>query len=133
MAKVTFHDYVDHQGRNVITDWMDNDISSDQRGDLTTRLVYLEAFPIEQWPTSHVKMLQGKECKSLLEIRVKSGNVQLRPLFMHGPQRGESTILVGATKKMNISTPRKPCKVAQRRRTNLESGTGSNIRHVYEE
>jgi hypothetical protein len=71
------------------------------------------------WPPAYVS-----DCgvEDILEIRVKSGNVQYRPLGCYGPNRRVFTIVIGAIEKGGKLPAGAGASAIERRRRVLEEG-----------
>ena len=90
-----FRDFLGPHGRNLIHDWLHR-LPAAVRADINARIRHLEVT--EKLTRPHVGKLKG-ECKGLIELRVKVDKIQYRPLACYGPERGEITLLMGATTK----------------------------------
>lgn len=107
----TFKDYLSVSGNNEIHDWL-NAQSPAVKADINSFILFLEAsVPLLRHPHAHDR----KGHADLIELRKKVGGMQYRPLCCYGPLRQEVTILLGASKKGNVWTPKNALSDAQSR------------------
>lgn len=123
MANRTFFDFVSTRGENVIESWLLNDIPKNARAAIEAQLGFLRTVPTFQRPAAGD--MKGRECRGLIEIRVKEDRQQYRVLACYGPGRGEVTLLVGAREKDRKLEPRDACATARRRIAAIENGEGT--------
>ena len=95
-SEVTFYDYVDASGSNIIHEWLDT-LPVQVKVKLNNILVHLEATKVSNWTRPFVDTLTD-ECQGLFELRAKRGRIQYRILGAHGPGRNMPTLLHGIIK-----------------------------------
>lgn len=122
----TFFDYVTAGGKNVFADWLD-DQPFEAQEDIEQTIRYLEVT--ERFGRKVVKKLSGKNAKGILEIRVKSNNVQYRPLICFGPDRHQITLLLGAIEKGDKFVPKDAVNRAARNKSDLDRNHDRCTRH----
>lgn len=110
----TFRSYVSPGGRDQIAKWYFGQSAAAQAAFDTVK-EYLEQRERDHWLRPEFDKLSGRY-KDLGELRFEVANVQYRPLGCFGPARAEFTILVGATKKGRIYSPRDALETALKRR-----------------
>jgi hypothetical protein len=110
-----FKDYVDPDGENVVLRWL-NGLPKAAKVKINTRIEFLET--VEQLEMPDARQLTGI-CDGLVELRVRSGNVQYRPLCYYGPKRREVTILAGAIEKGSKFEPSSACDTALMRKARI--------------
>jgi len=117
MYSFTFYDYIEDDGTNAITAWLDAR-GPKAKARFNAIIARLRATPKGQWTRPCVDTLDG-ECTGLFEIRAKVKGVQLRLLGFHheGPDK-EVTLVFGAVEKSNRFVPLSTCQQAQRRKQN---------------
>ena len=86
----------------------------------------LQGFPV--WPAQYVSALKG--CPDILELRIKSGGVQYRPLGCYGPGAREFTLLVGTIEKGG-AIPKGDCDKAVTRRKRVLSEGWPTCEHEF--
>lgn len=107
----TFKDYLTANGQNEIHVWL-NAQSPAVKAEINSFILFLEASaPLLRHPHAH----DIKGHADLIELRKKAGGVQYRPLCCYGPRRQEVTILLGASKKGSVWTPKNALSDAQSR------------------
>jgi hypothetical protein len=111
-----FKDYVDPDGENVVLRWL-NGLPKAAKVKINTRIEFLET--VEQLEMPDARQLTGI-CDGLVELRVRSGNVQYRPLCYYGPERWAVTILAGAIEKGSKFEPSSACAIALKRKALME-------------
>ena len=116
-AEFTIYDYLNHQGHNVIRDWL-NEAGPGVKARFTILIGLLEATPPGQWTRPVVGSLTG-DCEGLFEIRAKVQRVQYRLLGFYGTGRREVTLVVGARKSNNRWVPLSIPDTAQRRKADV--------------
>ena len=85
----SFRDYLNEKQRNVIRSWLDG-LGPQARAEINVRLRFIQTLD------RLVRPYTGSLGEGIFEVRIKSGNVQYRPLFCHGPGRRDLTLLIGA-------------------------------------
>jgi hypothetical protein len=114
-----FCDFIDAAGENVVHAWLHSRaVSVKARMRINRIITHLEAAPSTDWG-DYVKTLSGDEYSGLMELRVTVQNVQYRPLMVHGPGRGDVTILLGAIERGGQFEPRTACERAQANRLHI--------------
>ena len=106
-----FLDFVDSRGVNVIESWLWT-LAMEARLEINTRIQYLAVTPVLRRP--YTGRLHGYD--GLYEIVVTRRRVQYRPLWCHGPNKKDITILMGATERGGEFDPPTACEIAQTRR-----------------
>ncbi|MFZ5453623.1 MAG: type II toxin-antitoxin system RelE/ParE family toxin [Thermodesulfobacteriota bacterium] len=90
----------------IITDYIDGWLSilpSRERRRIRAILAYLEGQ--RSWRNiPYIKKL--KDCDDIYEIIITINNIQYRPLGCYGPEKNEFTLLVGASKKGRVWSPK---------------------------
>jgi hypothetical protein len=127
VAVWTFFDFVSARGENVIESWLLNDIPKEARAEIDVQLALLRNVQTLQRPA--VGVMTRRECRGLIEIRVKQNRQQFRILAYYGPERRQVTLLVGAREKGNQLEPRDACGIALRRIDDIATGRGSVREH----
>jgi hypothetical protein len=127
MAVRTFYDFINARGENVIESWLLNDIPKDARAEIEVQLFLLRNVQTLQRPAAGD--MKGRECRGLIEIRVRHNRQQYRLLAYYGPQRGQVTLLIGAREKGNKLEPREACSIARRRISDIQEGRGTIREH----
>jgi hypothetical protein len=110
-----FRDFVADDGANTVRAWLDA-LPVRAKRKINVFIERLEVVDQLEMPT--VRVLKGS-CDGLMELRVKSENVQYRPLCCYGPGQGEVTILFGATERGGRFQPPTACATALARKTRL--------------
>jgi hypothetical protein len=86
----------------LISEWL-SALPSKVRNRIKTIFLYLQSQ--RSWRNiPYIKKLS--DCGDVCEIIIKINNIQYRPLGCYGPGKDEFTLLVGASKKERIWTPR---------------------------
>ena len=85
----SFRDYLNEKQRNMIRSWLDG-LGPRAKAEINVRLRFIQTLD------RLVRPYTGALRQGIFEVRVKSGNVQYRPLFCHGPESGDLTLLIGA-------------------------------------
>lgn len=83
-------------------------------------LRFLSHNPPSVWRLPQTRPLK-RECEGLIEIRFLAGKVQQRPLGYHGPGRMVFTLLFWATEKGDKFVPPDACKIALKRKKQVEN------------
>jgi hypothetical protein len=112
-AKWAFRSYVCERRNSSVHDWY-NAQSPKVQAEFDTALKYLRDR--QTWCRPYAGLLR-RECKGLVEIRVKVDGVQHRPLGFYGPRRGEFTIVFFATERDRKLEPPTACSIALGRKT----------------
>lgn len=127
MAIRTFYDFVSARGENVIDAWLRNDIPEDARAEIEVQLTLLRDVRTLARPAAGD--MKTRECRGLIEIRVKENRQQYRLLAYYGPGRAQVTLLIGAREKGGNLEPRDACSTALGRIKQIETGRGSIREH----
>jgi len=107
----SFKVFVDKDGRDTFEEWITSlDVDAEER--IRARIRYLSITKI--WARPFFDVIHGQ--KGIHEIRVKSKNIQYRPLGCFGPDRYTFILLIGASKKGNAWSPKNAIKKAGKRR-----------------
>ena len=93
----TFYDYVSPNGRNVIAEWTEDELSLAAQEKLEVRLVHLGGVERVDWKRPHFAPLT--QCHGISEIKFDVDNKQHRIFGWFGPNRHEYTMLLGWIKK----------------------------------
>jgi len=125
MSYRRFRDYLTPAGNNDVHAWL-RDLDVVDRQVIQAAIRVLESI---QRPSAKQYKPLGK---GIYEIRVKSRNVQFRPLCCDGPGRGNVTILFGAIEKDRKFVPRNALKVAGSRRQEVADDPGRTCEHRYD-
>lgn len=115
MPTVTFNDYVDERGANVVKEWLWG-LPEAARSKINVRIGYLERTEQAAWG-HYTGKLAGGQWDDVYEIRVKT-TIQYRPLFCYGPNKSEATILLGAVEKGSQLPPNAP-QITRERKSRL--------------
>jgi len=95
MSVWTFYNFLDARGKNVIKDWMDDEIPWKAKQNINTKLLVMRAM--ERWPEGWASTYEG--FPGIIELRFPWNKVQYRPLGCYGPERRQFTLLIGAIEK----------------------------------
>jgi hypothetical protein len=114
-----FMSMADNQGRDTFQRWLDKEVDQGQRKGvetaIKTTLRFLRFSQKRLWREPHFKWLSG----GIGEVRSDHGNVEYRPLGCNGPTSDQFTIVIGASKKGKLWTPKDARKTATTRRKEL--------------
>ncbi len=102
-------------GTNEIEKWL-NTLPKKDKVNIDAMIRRLEIT--RNWARPLTGKLKGYE--NLVEIRVKSSNIQYRPIGCYGPKRGEFTILIGAVEKGDKFEPRNALDTAYARSVKIQ-------------
>ncbi len=127
VAGRTFFDFIAPRGENVIDAWLRNDIPAGARAEIEVQLLLLRAVPQLERPAAGD--MKGRECRGLIEVRVRWRRQQFRLLGYYGPGRAQVTLLIGAREKDGNLEPREACAIALRRITEIEDERGTIREH----
>lgn len=119
MNAITIKAYVTERGIDAIHEWIDN-LPIRAQVAIHVRIRFLALGGI--WPRQYVAKLRGYD--KIWEIRVKSENIQYRPLGCFGPGKNVFSILIGATKKNNRFIPPNAPKTAEERKRLINQDEG---------
>lgn len=114
----TFRDFLEVGGTNAIREWLDG-LPIQAKARINALLLRLEVDAPLQMP--YTRALVGP-CAGLIELRVKAGNVQYRPLMCFGPGSKEVTILFGAEERNDRLVPSSACEIALKRKELIGDG-----------
>lgn len=108
-------DFIDHRGRNVISDWISSQ-QRDHQGRIKVKLLTLVMAGSELPP----KLLTPTRERSVLEICIKT-NVSFRLLVCRGPLNvnKEFTLLYGCKERDRKYVPANAPEIAERHRQQL--------------
>ena len=113
----TFLDFVDENGTNRIKEWVESlppSATKRVKAKLNAHILHLQA-QTELAGGPYMTSLHG-ECANLLEIKLRVGRVQYRPLACYGPGQREVTLLFGAEERGGKLKPTSACSRALKRR-----------------
>lgn len=105
-------EYVTEFKRREISLWYEKDLQKAGQVEFHNMLRLLSVTPREQWTRPDYAPLSG----GIGEIRFKAGDLQHRPLGFFIIEEMQFVLLVGATKKMKIYTPKDAIETAKARR-----------------
>jgi hypothetical protein len=111
--KWDIYDYVEHRGKNLIEEWM-QDLQKPDQARLMAKLDLLHA----NGPDLPSDLLSDTKSKHIKKIRI-NGRVALRPLLCRGPvnmQGREYTILCGAEERDRKFVPPNAIALAEERK-----------------
>jgi putative component of toxin-antitoxin plasmid stabilization module len=111
----TFRDYLAADGTNEILAWLNGLNDKRAKIKINAKIRHLEA--VRTFREDDAKKLEGHE--GLWELRVSLAGIKYRPLFCHGPNSGDLTLLIGAVEKNNRFDPREAPTRAQNRRAEI--------------
>lgn len=94
---------------------------------MNDQLVILEALPNHS--PADVKPLRGKEYRELVEVRIKAGKIQYRPLGHREANGGIIILLVGAVEKGGKFQPATVLDTALERLRLIRSGRATTCEH----
>lgn len=103
-------------GRNEIHAWLSR-LSPEAKAGINATIDLLEGMDQLEMPDA--RKLKGR-CKGLVELRIRIGNVQYRPLCCYGPGKRDVTILMGAIEKGGRFEPISACSTALMRMARIE-------------
>ena len=111
--------YLTNQGENVVSEWC-RSVEDDEWLAFAFNMDYLCGQPANRWGRPWAEKLHG-ECKGLVEIIFEVRNIQHRPLGYYSGEM-EFTLLFFATEVNNRFEPITACEIANRRRSDIETG-----------
>ncbi len=111
MNAITIKTYVTERNIDDIQEWIDN-LRPRAQAAIEVRIRFLALGG--NWYPPYAAKLRGYN--KIWEIRVKSENIQYRPLGCFGPGKNVFSILIGATKKNNRFIPPNAPKTAEERK-----------------
>lgn len=130
IQEITFRDFLDSAGDNVIQAWLDSFDKTTRdkvRAKLTTYLGNLKD-PLA-WSRHQIKKLSGTN--GIWEIRFEIMNVQYRPLLFKA-NGGFAILVAGAIEKSGRFVPADSISTAQTRRSNAEQDFwGRTVNHDF--
>lgn len=107
----TFKVFISLGGRDTFDEWIKSlDINAQER----IRGIIRHMSVTRRWGRPFFDAIHGYE--GIHEIRVKAKNIQYRPLGCFGPGPQTFTLLLGASKKVNVWFPKDAIKMAVKRR-----------------
>lgn len=110
-------DYAGEGGNDPVEDWF-RGIPPGARGKLETRMTEMSGLPIPDWHYSWSRSYKGVD--GIFELKALYKNIQYRPLFCYGPNRGQITILIGAIEKGDSINPGNAPNVAEFRKRQIK-------------
>jgi len=120
--------YSNDKETSALDKWFKN-IPEEAWIEINTRLRYLRTQKIWERPWA----AKLKKVKDIYEIRVKSENVQYRPLGFFNTNLKEFTLLIGAIEKGNKFEPHDADKTAEKRRNLIVEGKKYAINYFNDE
>lgn len=123
-----FRDFVSLTGRNLMREWLDGLPPADKAA-INARIRLCEV--IQPLVRPYAGKLTGGDCGGLIELRIRTSNAAYRPLGYYGPQRGEISLLIGASERGGAFVPADACRTAQQRRGLLEARERITCDHDY--
>jgi hypothetical protein len=115
----TFRHYVSDRGVDEIRTWYDAQ-TANVRATFTSRLRFLSQNPQPGWPTNYFKLLTGKPCQGLGEVRMLVDKIQHRPLCFFGDGR-TLTFVICAIEKGGKFVPKNACKIGNHRKVEIQN------------
>jgi len=119
MYQWVWKNYITSQGNGIVKEWYES-IDKFVWLEFRAMLEHLDGQPPVNWVRPYVGTLK-KECSGLFEIRFDVGNVQYRPIGYYSGEM-EFTILFFAIEKDSKFVPLAACKIAQKRKKDIENG-----------
>ena len=119
MCQWAWKSYITSRGKSLVQEFYEK-FDEFAWLEFKATLEYLDGQPPVNWVRPYVGTLR-KECSGLFEIRFDVGNVEYRPIGYYSGEM-EFTILYFAIEKGNKFVPPTTCKIAQKRRKNIEEG-----------
>lgn len=112
------YDYLDDGDRNLFKAWTEA-LQKPARAKLNVKLDLLMAQGRELFP----ELLTNTPTTGILKLRIKAGNVQLRPMLCEGPVNTEKeyTLLMGATERDGKFSPLNADKTADKRKSRVKA------------
>ena len=115
-----FHAYVSATGRPKFQEWYDA-LTIPAQAALDANLAFLIQRPQHEWGRPQFAMLSGKHA-GIGELRFTVEKIVFRPFGFFGPTAASFTLLVGASKKGQIYSPRQARDTAVKRMNEIQSG-----------
>lgn len=120
-----FRDFVSERGENVIHSWLHGrSFPVAARAEINDLIQLLERRDVGRFTRADGVGDLRRECRGLIELRVKVGGVQYRPLGYYGPGDRIVTLLAGATERDRQLTPVDVCATAIARITWVKENAG---------
>ena len=116
----TFLDYVDASGSNQIEAWLES-LPKGARTPVRAKFAAILTIARAQRQLLPPRFCVLHGVERMLEIKFIEGRVAYRPLACYGPERGEVTLLAGATERNNQYRPAGVLETANRRRAEVLS------------
>lgn len=107
----SFKVFVGLDGRDTFEEWVTS-LNADAQERIKAMIRRLSVTKI--WGRPFFDIIHGH--KGIHEIRVKAKNIQYRPLDCFGPDPQTFTLLIGASKKERVWSPKNAIKTAGKRR-----------------
>ena len=131
MAFRETRDFVDANGNNVISEWLDGfpeDRRASVKGKLDNRLHYIRSAPRirDDW----MEKLEGED-DGIYEIKVSIGNVEHRILACYGPGAGQITMLFPAREQNDRLRPAGARRTARERAAMIADDPERTVLHDY--
>jgi hypothetical protein len=118
----------------AVTDWYEDELSSEAQAEFDRVLRSLVKLPLAEWDRPLYGLL-SHDRERFGEIRFKAGKKQYRPMGIPVPREfrirddvEEFAIVVGASKKMKVWTPRSALDAAVERIRDLRTNGRRNLR-----
>jgi len=111
MNRTTIKTFVTRRGIDRIQEWIKY-LPTKAQVAIDERIRFLALGG--NWSRPYAAKLKGYD--SIWEIRVKSENIQYRPLGCFGPGENVFSILIGAIEKNNRFVPKDAPKIAEKRK-----------------
>jgi hypothetical protein len=127
----TFCDFRSERGENAIRSWTDGP-GRPAKARLNALLRNLEVLERAFTRADKVGLLRkGGPChgQNFIELIIRVGNVQYRPIGWYGPDNRTVTLLVGATERDGEFEPRNACEQAVNRKWLIQ---GDRRKHLIE-
>lgn len=115
MSEWTFMEFLTSSGRGVITEWYADDLTLEAQQEFDTILRFLAVTPRVLWTRPQYSPLTPE----ISEIRFRANNLQHRPLGFFRSEAKQYIMVVGATKKGRLYTPREALSTAIDRKNRI--------------
>jgi len=119
MNRTTIKTFITKRGKDLIQEWI-KCLPKKAQASIDVRIRFLALGG--NWCRPYAAKLGGYD--KIWEIRVKSENIQYRPLGCFGPGENIFSILIGATKKNNRFVPKDAPKIAIKRKQLINQDEG---------
>lgn len=119
------YDYLDAAGVNVIAEWS-RELQKPQRAKLNSKIDMLKLHGENLFP----ELLTNTPTAGIRKLRIKVGNVQLRPLLCRGPHgEAEYTFLAGAKEVGGDFEPKDAVDTADARKSTIARDANRRCKH----